>query len=249
MRAAFLFFAAAAAALAAPAWSQGPAAVPASPAQEFSAEALALARLAEPAGDSTAAAMASAKKAFLKLLEEDADSASLEEEYPGISEAVWAAMEPVMRESIEADTPELWERLARLYTQRLTPQEIAGLSRFHASPAGRKMARTMQEKSDFTPIMEAAIASPEGEISAEAMVRAQAPGRAAAIRSITADDEGALKQLSQSISLPKLYALSAEVQRVTVEWMNEPDPALDARLEKVVEDRITRFMAEADTKK
>jgi hypothetical protein len=247
MRAAFLFFAAAA--LAGPAWGQGPAVAASAPTQEFSAEAMALAQLAEPAGDSTAAAMALAKKAFLTFLKEDADSAALEEEYPGMSEAVWAAMEPVMRESVEADTPKLWQRLARLYTQRLTPQEIAGLSRFHATPAGRKMVRTMQEKSDLTPIMEAAVASPEGEISAEALVRAQAPGRAAAARAITADDEGALKQLSQSISLPKLYALSAEVQRVTVEWMNEPDPALDARLEKVVEDRMTRFMAEADAKK
>ena len=246
MRGAILFLAAAA--LAAPAYAQAPAA--ASPtAQEPSAEALALAQLIEPGGESVSVAVVAAKNGFMKLLSEDADARSLEEDYPGIYEAAWTAIEPVIRSSVEADTPKLWDKLARLYTARLTPQEIAGLRRFYSTPTGRKLLRTMQENADLMPIMQAAAESATSVVSAEAMQKAQAPGRAAAVRTLTPEDDAAVKQLSQSISLPKLYAIGAEVQRVTLAWMNEPDPELDARIEKVVEKEMTRFMAEADAKK
>ena len=238
----------AAAVLAAPAWSQAPAPAPSVVSAEVRADALALAQLVEPAEEGMAVAMAAGKEGFFKLLEEDADSASLEADYPGISQAIWDAMEPLMRESTAADMPKLWDALANLYIERLTPAEIAGLRRFYGSPAGRKMVRLMNEKTDVGAIIEATAKSANGEISREAFEKAQKPARAAAARAIGPEDEAALADLSKSIPMPKLYALGAEVQRITFAWMNAPDPEFDAKLEKVVGDRVASFMAEADAK-
>ena len=237
-----------AASLAAPAAAQ-PSPPPDAPvAQGVSADALALARLVEPAGESNVAALAAVKASFLQMLTSDPDAAALEADYPGIYAAVWDAMEPLMRESIDADTPKLWDKLARLYSERLSPTEIAALHRFYSSPTGRKMVQTVNEKANIAPLIEAMANSPDAEISAEVFRKAQAPGRAAAAADVTAEGEEALKELARSVPLPKLYRVGLEVQRITLAWMNEPDPELDARVDKVIEDRMASFMAAADAK-
>ena len=195
------------------------------------------------------AALAASREAFFAILKEDPDSKALESEYPGIYQDVWKAMEPVILKSVDDDMPKLWNRLARLYTERLTPAEIAGLRRFYATPTGQRMVRTMDEEADLAPMVEAITKSPDAPITTEVMRKSLAPARAAVVRQITPQDEAALTGLQKSISLPKLYALGAQVQRVTLEWMNEPDPEFDARLDALIEKRMERFMAEADAKK
>jgi hypothetical protein len=239
----------AAAALAAPAIAQSPSAPAAAPVNEISPEALELAKLVEPAGESTTLALNAAKTGFFQVLKGSPDSAAMEAEYPGIYQAVWEAMEPLMRETLTADTPKLWTKLARLYTQRLTPSEIAGLRRFYSTPVGQKMIRAMSQQADLAPIIESASKSTNYTVSAEAFDKTRASGIEAAVDTITPADHAALEDLAQSIPLPKLTALGPDVQRITLAWMNEPDPDLDARIEKVVEERMIRFMAEADKKK
>lgn len=242
----------AATALAGPAAAQPAAAPPpvAPPAatQGFSPAAMRLARLVQPEDQGNAVVIAAAREGFIKALAEDPGNAALEAQYPGIQQAVWAAMEPLLRESIPADIPKLWVRLARVYTERLTPPEIEGLHRFYSTPAGQKVIRAMNEEADLAPIIASAAKSPDSTVSAEALAQAQAPARAAAARAIADGDEAVVAELAKVVPLPKLLALGVEVQRVTLEWMNEPDPEFDARLTAAIEETMTRYIADADAR-
>jgi hypothetical protein len=209
--------------------------------EETRADARALAELVSPAELYMGKELAVARQAFFAGLESDPDSKALEAEHPGISKALWAAVEPELRKSLLADLPGYRGVLARVYQQRLTAAEIAALRTFYATDVGRRLIRTMLTGLDAQPMIDEMIADPDGGISMQAATASIDAAKKKAVGQITDKDAPALMQLQRSMDLKKMNAVGVEIRRATLEWANAPDPELDALMEKTISEAARRF--------
>lgn len=164
--------------------------------------------------------------------------------YPGLLEAIWKDVEPELRRQSAKSRPVLMQRLAALYSARLTESEIRVLDRFYRSPTGQKMIRVMYEEADYTPILDDMLADENARVSTQALRRTHESGKARMLAQLTAEDEAALVRLGRSLPLAKMTSVGAEVQRTTASWINEPDPEGEERIAKVMEAAAARYMEE-----
>ena len=226
------------AAVASPAFAQLQAAKLATPA----ADARALAEIAVPGELYVPREIETARRALLGVLAQDPDMAELEAEHPGLSKAIWAAVEPEARKYAEAELPDYRALLAGIYQRRLSIEETRGIREFYATPTGRKILRTMYAPPNVDRLIGDIVRDPEGKISqktADTMDRAK---RAEVESAMTAEDAPALAALNRTISLAKLDSLANEVQRVTLDWANRSDPEFEAKIERLMIEVIERFV-------
>ena len=184
------------------------------------------------------------RKALLALPSMNEDAKTLETEYPGIWEAVWKAIEPQIRQYVEEDFPRFWSKLENLYSSRLTEREAQAILFFYRSPTGQKMLRTMLTGVDPAPLIAGIANSEDSTISAEQMRSATDTARLRVLQSLGPADQEQLKALMGSISLDKFRSIGAETQRLTLEWVNEDDPAFDAKVDPLVEAAMEKYIAE-----
>jgi hypothetical protein len=189
------------------------------------------------------------RQAILSLASLDDDAKALEAEYPGIWQAVWNRIEPEVRRYVEADYPKFWSRLEALYSSRLTESEAQALLAFYRSPTGQKMLRTMLAGQDSASFIAGVVSSENGTVSAEQLRSATQASRLKAVQSIGPADDEQLNALMNAISLDKFRAVGADTQRVTLEWVNEEDPAFDANLEKLMKAALEAHMAKGSPEK
>ena len=234
-----LFVAALLAAAPAAASAQAPAPAAADPQASLALE---LAKLVSPSEALLELVIASARTAFFGALNSDPESQALEKDHPGIGQAVWDALEPEARRAAVESAPQLWEKIARVYTKNLTPAETRALIDFYGSPTGQKAIRAMYASVDMAPMFKDAIDSPDGQISAGSLAKGQRAAAAQAVSAMGPEDEAALLALSRAIPLAKLLAVGQDVQKATLEYLNEPDPENDARIEALVSETMERYM-------
>lgn len=183
-----------------------------------------------------------ARKMILALPTLDEDAKQLEQEYPGLYAAVWAAVEPEMRRQTEADYPSFWTMLEDLYIRRLTEQEAQAVLVFFKSPTGQKLTRSMYGSMDATPWLGAMIKSDSSTVSAAQMQGAIDAAKAKAVQQIGPEDEGNLSALAAKISLEDFRSLGAETQKLTLDWVNKEDPEGEEKIAKIMEAAMERYM-------
>ena len=207
------------------------------------ATAAALARVVAPIELMLPAEVEQSRKAILALPTLDEDAKGLEAEYPGIYAALWAEIEPVMRRDAEAGFPSYWAALERLYLSRLTENEAQAVMRFFQSETGQKLIRTMYGGLDATPMVADMVKSDNYTIDEKQLKAMTDSAKAKAVKEIGPEDHGDLWILMASIKLDKFQALGAETQKLTLDWVNREDSEGDARLGKVMEEIMKRYMA------
>ena len=211
--------------------------------------AAALARTVAPADITIALEVEQARKAILALPTIDEDAKQLESEFPGIYAAMWAAIEPEVRRSTEADYPDYWAALERMYLARLTEQEAQAVLAFFRSPTGQKLLRGMYGAMDAGSMMAEMVKSDSSTIDAKQMQSAVDAAKAKAVEQLGPEDQASLLTLVGSIDLEKFRALGAETQRITLEWVNKEDPEGEERLGKMMQDAMENYMAAHPSKK
>lgn len=208
--------------------------------------ALALSKLLQPRDVMLQALVGVVEKDVPAALARDPAAALMEHEYPGIIDAMMAAALPEITGPFEANLPSLWDRFADLYQERMTIDEIDAAYRFYSSPTGQKVVRTMHQSLDTRAILDDAMAGDSTAVSSEAIEQAQTGALAQFIATMTSEDRAALEALAKSPMIGKLQELGPEVQRLTMEFLNRPDPDGEARVQQVMHDAMTAFIAEAD---
>jgi hypothetical protein len=207
--------------------------------------AMALARQVSPTDLLVRTTVEAGRQMFALMLSEDSEAEATEKEHPGLTKAIWDAVEPELRRVAVDGAPDLWNQLASLYRQRLTPGEIASLGTFYGSPTGRKMIESMYSHVDGAGLIRKVADDPDAQITAKDLSAAQAPAIRKALEGIGPEDEPALLALQKTVSLEKLKAVGQEVQQVTLAWANKPDPASEARVTAAVEAAVQRHIAKA----
>jgi hypothetical protein len=206
--------------------------------------AAALARTVAPVEPMLRAEIEQARKAILALPTLDNDAKELERDYPGLYAALWTAVEPDMKRSAEASYPGYWAALEQLYLARLTEGEAQAVMTYFKSPGGQKLIRTMYGGFDSAPMVAEMTKSNDYTVNEQQLKEATDAAKAKAVQQITDDDKADLWILMASIDLQKFKAIGAETQRVTLDWVNRPDPEGEARMQKLMEQAMQRYMAE-----
>jgi hypothetical protein len=242
---------AAALALAAPASPAVPA--PNTPAQASvavsKATAATLARTVAPADITIALEVDHARKAILALPTIDEDARQLEAEFPGIYAAMWAAIEPEVRRSTEADYPSYWAALENMYLARLSEQEAQAVLAFFRSATGQKLLRGMYGAMDTGPMLAEMVKTDSATIDAKQMQSAVDAAKAKAVGQLGPEDEASLLTLVGAMDLGKFRALGAETQKITLDWVNKEDPEGEEKLGKLMQDAMAKYMAAHPSKK
>jgi hypothetical protein len=242
---------AAALALAAPASPAAPA--PNTPARASvavsKATAATLARTVAPADITIALEVDHARKAILALPTIDEDARQLEAEFPGIYAAMWAAIEPEVRRSTEADYPSYWAALENMYLARLSEQEAQAVLAFFRSATGQKLLRGMYGAMDTGPMLAEMVKTDSATIDAKQMQSAVDAAKAKAVGQLGPEDEASLLTLVASMDLGKFRALGAETQKITLDWVNKEDPEGEEKLGKLMQDAMAKYMAAHPSKK
>jgi len=228
-----------------PAIAQSPpaAAQPAHVAQGVSrTTAAALAKVVAPMDLMVSIELEQARKAILALPTVDEDAKQLEAEYPGIYVALWTEIEPEMRRQTEADYPSYWAALEQLYLSRLTENEAEAVMRFFKSPTGQKLIRNMYGSVDAAPIFAEMVRTENYTVDEKQMKAMTDTAKAKAVQQIGPEDHADLWILMASIKHDKFQALGAETQKLTLDWVNKEDAEGDAKLSKMMEEAMERYM-------
>jgi hypothetical protein len=205
--------------------------------------AAALARTVAPADVMIPMEVEQARRAILAMPTVDEEARLTEQEYPGIFDAVWKAMEPEMLRSATAELPGFIAALEQLYRARLTEREAQGLIAFYRSATGQKLLRATYASFDGTAILAEMTKSDSPTIDAKQLQAVTDAAKAKAVQQMGPEDDGALLALAASINLKKAQDLGSETQRISLEWVNKEDPEGDERIAKIMEAATEKYVA------
>jgi hypothetical protein len=170
----------------------------------------------------------------------------MERESPGLIKAVVDATAPLITESTVRQLPLLWSRLVPIFMRTFTAEELRALTDFYTSSSGARLLKTMAESADFSQALVKTIASGGSTITAQDVQAAAQAGGVGMARSASPEDLAVLQAFATSTAGMKMRAIAEEVRATSVAWGNEPDPALDAQIEKTVEAVVTKFAGKSD---
>lgn len=182
------------------------------------------------------------------VLAQDADMQALEKEHPGAIQLMVDAMAPVIREEILRTLPDLWERLGVLYAKNLTEAELREVIAFYSSPLGDRLRAAMGGSFDAGPMLREVMANPDAPISQGAMRSTLGKTAVTTVRTLSPEDQKALAQFAFTPAGSKFVQLSPETIRIATEWTNAPSPELDAKLEKITEEVVTKILEKEQSK-
>ena len=153
---------------------------------------------------------------------------SLEADYPGIIDAMIAAMQPEFEQGRVDALPTLWAKTAAVYASNLSLDELRETIAFYASPSGQRLSAA---KRDAIPNA----SSPSAE-------RRAGPDP----RSDSKPDEVQLSRTFASTATGrKLAALQPKIDAIIAAWSEAPTPEADARVTAALSKVVARYSRSA----
>jgi hypothetical protein len=179
-----------------------------------------------------------------KALAANPDIAAMERKYPGIIAAMLAAMRPLFEAHVARDMPRQWPMIGRLYAERMSAPEIQATIAFYRSTTGQRVIQLMGEESDYSAVINQAIAEPDSKITESGLRSGVSSGIAALQRRLTPAEIAEVARFEASPAGLKLRGTIPVIQSAIVAMGNEPTPELDAQLEKAMQDVVATFTSE-----
>lgn len=160
--------------------------------------------------------------------------------YPGLTNAVVAAVRPLVAKSSARSLPILHEKIARLAQERLSSAETAELTAFYRSPTGRKALRFMAQSTDGGAAYKSAAENP----AARSAYKRQAAEKAA--RELSPADQMVLTEFMKRPVFAKLARMQPQVRQMQAEFHNRQDPVFKARMAETVAAAMAEHVKEID---
>ena len=175
--------------------------------------------------------------------------AEIEQENPGFVKAIVTAIEPLMRSSLTAELPTLWNTLGALYAETLNEQEIDAALAFYASPTGVWLLDQISKGMDFGPMLQGYVRDPDLKIGADDVKKLLGTSVDEVRAGMTPERSAAIMAFARTSAGRKVIALQPQIFKLAADWSNRPDPALDAQVEKLTEEAAAAFLAKAKRSK
>lgn len=224
--------------------AQAAPAAPAAPAQAAtpSPQALAMAQLFMPEELMEKVALRGAVRGMAAAARNDPAAREMEEKYPGISAAIWSAVEPEFRRFAREEHPNYLIVIASIYSSNLTPRELDALLALYSTPTGQKIIDQLHRA--MLPDEVVAETVRTGEMPETAMRSAMAAQARKVYDSLTAEDRAVIVAAMRSIPMEKVQRVNSELTQAVMQWASKPRPELDERIRQLVEPVVQRFVKE-----
>ncbi|WP_417620964.1 DUF2059 domain-containing protein [Parasphingorhabdus sp.] len=170
---------------------------------------------------------------ILQGFSQDADFQELEQEFPGVTVAMVDTFVPVAIRQTEETMPALIERLARLYAEKMTAEEIAVATEWYSSPAYSRINAIMESNMDLSQIIRKSIADSDSQVSDKDLEAMNQNSAAQSVSAMELADRSVLMQFSATSAFAKIEALKPKSLMIEAEWTNEDNPDHDAELENL----------------
>ena len=216
------------------------------PALQGSQRALALSKLLVPEDLAVQALTVIVRRDVPPVLRADEGIRTLEARYPGIVDAMIAAAIPELVKQTVKTIPLQQAKVEALLSAKMSPAEIETAYAFYVGPTGQKVIRDQFLGFDAGPMIKEAIASERGTISPALIEAAQNEGATTTTNRMTPEDEKVLLKLMDTSAFLKIKVLGPEIQRVTAEVSDRPDPEGEARVEALMKEALEKFIRDAD---
>jgi hypothetical protein len=168
---------------------------------------------------------------------------ALEVDYPGITDAVIAAIKPEMISQIKADIPKLWDTLATFYAPHFSSLEFDELIGFFGGPIGQKVIDSAFRSQYATEIMDVAVNNGSDKQISQAAQRDIQKTAQRVVAKMTDAEMRTLAQFGYSPVGRKMIALTKEKQQIEIDWGLQTTPEEDARVAKISKDTLESYIA------
>lgn len=165
----------------------------------------------------------------------------LEQEYPGVTQAVADAAVPIAIRQIEDTTPDVIDRLAVLYSNNMTLEELEDLTEWLTTPTMTRVRSLMESNFDLGEIMAGAADDEDYQISTEALQRVKRGSAEEAVSSISPEDIAVIVSFSEQESFKKYLSIKPQAIAIETAWTNESTPAEEVELEAAVTQALENF--------
>lgn len=211
---------------------------------ESSAEAaIALARLMSPRELLVDMEVREFDKHFVPSLRSDPELKSMDDEYPGLLEAMHKASRGLVSQAMGRSVDQIHLSVAKLIETSFTPADIAELSDFYRSPVGQKTVRQMAASADAGQLYSQAVEGRESRLT-EDQIAAQVHDNARkAVQTFTPEEQTEMLLFMARPSFGKLARAQPQIQRILAEEFNAPDPEFDRQVEQAMGSAIERHIA------
>ena len=213
------------------------AAAMASPTEAVAPDALALAKLMAPRDLRIEGELKQFDLNFSKTLLQNADVKAMEAKYPGTVDAMAKAVRPLLAEETGRIADGAYPQIARILADELTTAEIAELTAYYGSPAGRNLLRSLVESMDGSSIYADALKN-GGKVSDDAASAESFVAAFKATSQLSPADFQALRALRERPVWPKLQAIQPKVQKIIADATNAPDAAYEKHVEAVMSSAV-----------
>lgn len=232
----------------APIKAQQPAALPVPQAADpaLRAKAMELARIVQPSSVVVPAAMVALDTQFPETMRAQQDMAALEAEYPGVLDATWKAVRPIMLEELERSVPKLWGLIADVYARHLTATEIDSAKSFFSGATGQKFIFLVNSNADVRPMLSEVMEDPKVQFDGEDYMRFVGSASEKAGEQMSRAETDELMRFLSSSGGIAIRKVIPDMRRLGVSWFNAEDPALEERMGKVMIEAVTEYIDRQD---
>ena len=210
------------------------------------AQAIELARLMSPGDLLVDMEVREFDKHFVPSLRSDPELRSLEEEYPGVFEAMHKASRGLVVEATIRSVEKIHAAVAKVIEASFTPADIAELTSFYRSPVGLKTLQQMAASADAGRVYQNAVSDSEFKLT-EAQIDSQIHESAQkAAQTFTLEEQTEMMLFMAKPSFGKLAKAQPQIRQILANEFNAPDPEFDRRVEQEMGAAIERHIATFD---
>lgn len=213
---------------------------------EVSPEALALAKLMSPRDIRIDAELKQFDQNFVKTLLQEDGAKELEADYPGLTAAMAKAVRPLVAAETARIMDQAYPAMAKVLATDLTGEEIAELTAYYGSPAGKNLLRQTANSIDASDVY--AQAAKNQRVTEESAAAQAFMAGIQATAQISDADRQALKALTERPVYAKLQTVQPKILKIILDASNAPDPAYEKRIEEAMSAAVEAHVNAASAK-
>jgi len=228
---------------AAPAIAKDPADPAPQSARATAAQAIELARLMSPSDLLVDMEVREFDKHFVPSLRSDPEMKSLDDQYPGLFEAMHKASRGLVAEATGRGAAKIHTAIAQLIEASFTSADIVELTDFYRSPVGLKTVQQMAASADAGQVYQNAV-SESGFKLTDVQIATQIKESARkAAQTFTPEEQAEMLLFMAKPSFGKLARAQPQIQKILADEFNAPDPDFDRQVEQAMGAAIEQHIA------
>ena len=182
-------------------------------------------------------------KHFVPSLRSDPEMKSLDDQYPGLFEAMHKASRGLVAEATGRGAAKIHTAIAQLIEASFTSADIVELTDFYRSPVGLKTVQQMAASADAGQVYQNAV-SESGFKLTDVQIATQIKESARkAAQTFTPEEQAEMLLFMAKPSFGKLARAQPQIQKILADEFNAPDPDFDRQVEQAMGAAIEQHIA------